>query len=420
MNMGFFSLALMGVFIFGCRNHDEQIFLEVVGLDKTSIGNYALQIVRADPNDNPIANKGSDLDLNSDVKIFLDEIPKVAKKTYSFRKLKDNLDQQFGGKPVSLLYSKKDGVYYGSTYESLLGLSAYYHLVEIIKFARSKSMLDDMDRGPLKISLYGEIYANRKNPFPYPTNDNALYIGSADVMMLLPLGDNDGLPVTMHEGVLAHEYHHRIFFNQVWINAGFDKSWRRYQARYDDKDSPSVLRSERLLSATDEGLADIFAVAYTGLPNYLSLSLTTGRGEQVSAQRGLEGRFAAIATYDALAKKNLPKYFQDICSGSDNFTDKNFNYYCLATVIAKAIYETSGPDIEILKEKLLPAIFRSLSSIAKALSKGQDYDVHIFFEALANDLKVKETVLFERLCEQLMWRFSSLIYKGKIPSCKKK
>ncbi|HXW60818.1 MAG TPA: hypothetical protein VEK06_04685 [Myxococcota bacterium] len=411
--------CIWSIFIYnGCARDAEKILMEVVALNKNNPINFSLQVVEADPKDNPFSKDSDALELCSMMEVRLADISEVAKVSASFSELRSKLRERFGGKPTSLLVSKSDGIYRGSTYESILGLSAYYHLIEIMKFARKNELLKGLALEPLKVSLYGEIYATSLSDFPYPASDNALYIGSVDTLMLLPVGDNDGLPVPMHEGVLAHEFHHRIFFYKVFIHDEDKKSWARYKMRYEPKQNELHSRSERLLAATDEALADIFAVVYTKLPNYLCLSLTTTKGEEVCKQRDLNGDYAKNATYDVLAGRHVYLGSLGSCGiNSKNFTSANFNYYCLATVIAKALYESVGGNLRELENLMLPAINRSLITIAKTLAKGADYDIDIFFAALAEDVKSIDADLHHRLCEQLKIRFSSLVKKGRIPSC---
>lgn len=413
-------IFLVMVAFLACAKNDGPIFTEVVALDPSNPINFALTIVKADPLNNIFSSPSDEIELSSLVKVRLSEIALSAQTSNSFAENRAKLRERFGGEPADLLYTKSDGVYRGATYESILGLSAYYHLVEIVKFAKKLSLLDDITLGPLRVSLLGEIYANKESLYPFPTNDNALYIGSADLMMLLPIGENDGLPVPMHEGVLAHELHHRIFFYRVWVNNENKESWQRYKARYQRKRDDQMTRSDRLLAATDEALADIFAIAYTGLANYLCLSLTTVNGDEVCKQRDLKGEFAQKATYDILAGKRAVKELRGSCAvNSMNFTSQNFNYYCLATVIAKAIFEASNQDGEILRASAIPAISRSLQEIAQFLAQGKDYDLEAFWEAFAKESKIIDEDFHRRLCEQLATRFSSLISKGKVLSCKR-
>ena len=128
---------------------------------------------------------------------------------------------------------------------------------------------------------------------------------------LFPIGENKGLPMSMNEGVLAHEYHHRLFFNQLWVNNNSEKRWHRYQARYNQKKKIQK-RSHILLSATDEALADLFAVAYTGLPNFMAASLTSDKARLINEERELEGAFATKATYEILATSNLGPIYANI------------------------------------------------------------------------------------------------------------
>lgn len=414
------TVALVAIAFMCCARNDKHILLEIVGLNKEDPNNFSLQVVKSDFKKDPFSKNTQDFELISKVDIHLNEIGATAINCDSFAELRTKLQKSFGEQKADLLLTKSQGVYRGTTFESTLALSAYYHLMEINKFARALGLLDDIQAGPLRVGLYGDIYSDDLSDFPFPSSDNALYVGSMDTMVFLPVGENEGLPVSMHEGVLAHEYHHRIFFYKVWVNNGDKRSWERYKDRYRIDRNPFITRSERLLSATDEGLADIFAIAYTGLSNYLCLSLTSEKGDEICRQRDVHGSFAQVASYDLLASSNAAKKkaLGDCQQDSHNFMNPSYNYYCLATVIAKVLYEASNRDQEILREFTLPAINRSLSAIGEALSLGGDYDVDIFFEALAKESRVKNSDFHRRLCQQLLLRFSSLSLSGRIPSCK--
>lgn len=418
MNQRLLQLGAALLMLLCCSPRRGPLLMEVVALDKENPLNFSLQVVEADPLNNPFSSESDTIELCSMMDVRLSDIAKVAEKAASFSELRSMLRGRFGGKPTELLVSSSNGILRGSSYESILGLSAYYHLIEISKFAKRAGLLEGFKAAPLKVSLYGSIFAHEDSDFPFPANDNALYIGSVDTMMLLPVGENEGLPVPMHEGVLAHEFHHRIFFYKVWINDGEKKSWQRYQARYNPHRSAEMTRSERLLAATDEALADIFAVVYTHLPNYLCLSLTTKKGEEVCEQRDLEGSFAHKATYDKLAGRQGNQRALGSCGiSSRNFTSPTFNYYCLATVIAKTLYDAAKGDIEIITHSFLPAVNRSLDTIARTLALGLEYDLDIFLEALAGELQSGDPTLQQQLCEQIKLRFSSLYEKSRIPSC---
>ena len=143
-----------------------------------------------------------------------------------------------------------------------------------------------------------------------------------------------------------------------------NKRWLRYKSRYNTKKNLIQKRSLILLSATDEALADLFAVAYTGLPNYMAVSLTTDKARLISEQRGLEGDFAEKTSYEDLLRSNLEENLQRYCPAkSYNFTNSKFNIYCLATIIAKVFYEACDKNTSEIASIALPIIHSALPVI---------------------------------------------------------
>jgi hypothetical protein len=415
LKLGFF--LLVASMVSGCTKSTANL-VEIVGLNPENPHEFSFQVVPVDPKNSPLDENAQDLVLIKGSEIHLSELAKIAKSSTSFSMLEEELDKSFGGDPVDLLVTESDGVYRATTYEALLSLSAYQHLLSIMKFAKELGLEQGLNlKKSLKLGLYADIYLSDDAVFPLANGDNALYIGSADMMVLLPISDNEGLPVSMHQGVLAHEYHHRLFFKRIWHNHESKKSWNRYQRRFFPGRSKQFNRSERLLTATDEALADLFAIAYTSLPDYLSLSLTTKRGDKIKNQRDLNGEFANSTTYEQLAFPNGNRSLITRCGNSKNFTTANYNFYCLATVIAKALYEASDRNIETMRNFTIKAVHEALEEVATKLANGEDYNVHLFFEPLARYAKQNNEAFYKALCHQLGLRFSFFKKSGRIPSC---
>lgn len=413
------ALLVVLIIAVACSRDKGPYLVEIVGLNHGVPHDFSLQIKEMSDSPDVLALQEDKLIFLADTKIFQNDLASTALDSHSFDELRDRLQSNLGGKKLEVLFTRSTGVYRATTFDSLLVLSALYHFDKIIGFAKSHNLLQaPADQNPLRVGIYGEIYTSRNKLVPSVKNDNATYVGSADTIVLLPLGLSEGLPMSMNDGILAHEYHHRIFFNQVWVNGGGRKLWKRYQARYDADNKVAQSRSHILLSATDEGLADVFAVAFTGAPDFLAASLTGKRGKALNIQRDLKGPFARRATYDDLAFGTLHRKLRGLCPAkSQNFENPDFNIYCLGTVIAKVFYEAAEQNIGILRKHALPIIHKALLEVGQELASGQEYDVDIFFEAVANMAKQQNPSFHKRLCEQLTLRFKSLIDDNKVSSC---
>jgi hypothetical protein len=397
----------------------EPHFIEIVALDKTGINNYALQIVETLELQEFLSHNLPNFIYLSDVKIMQKDLVHAALASQSFDHMRYTIQKNLHASFLNPIIAESDGVFRAGTFESLLALSAFYHFEKIRSFAEQQGLLQtEHNKRKLHVGIYGEIYATNSDLLPAVSHDNAAYVGSADVILLFLAGNKTGLPMSMNEGILAHEYHHRLFFNQLWVNNNSQTRWLRYQARYKPKKKIVQKRSQILLSATDEALADLFAIAYTGVTNFMAVSLTHEKTKIINDQRDLNGEFAKKATYEALALSILKPSLRKYCPAkSHNFTNAQFNIYCLATVIAKVFYEACDKDAKKLGSVALPLIHSVLPSIGRILDKNEPYDLELFFEEFARRSKNFDAVFHEKFCDQLKRRFVSLIINNRIPSC---
>lgn len=408
-------LLLVVCFSTNCSPPKDIRFAEVVALRRSSPG-FSLQVTPflEQPPLPTLATKKMVFVTGAQLRQHL--IAQTAVVSSSFGELWLTLDTSMEHQPFKLDIATDDGVARGRSFESVLALSAYSHFEHIFSFARSVNATLDFKR-PLTVAIYGEILSPSGQEHVFSKNDNALYVGSADTVFLLPLGKEGGLPLTMHEGVLAHEFHHRIFFNAVWNNPGYKNLWSIFQSRY--QRSRLDDRSRTLLNALDEGLADLFAVAFTGLPDYLSMSLTQTSSLGLRKQRDLNGAFAHVVTFDMLATDGLPTTFIELCGAeAKNFENAQFNVYCLGTVIAKTLFQTARSDNAVLRHDVLPLIELALNAVAAHLDAGNQFSLDIFFEALARLTEVQSKQLHQRFCNEVQQRFLSLATIARIPSCK--
>jgi hypothetical protein len=192
------------------------------------------------------------------------------------------------------------GRYVANDFDSLLYLSTFHH------FERALAYFHDVvgDRSTATtarttISLYGHMVLAKAAPVPlpvFPAHDNAAYSPLHDFFVVLPVHDQDGIPMAMNPAVIAHEVHHRVFH------------WNYLTAAHVASDADdAVYYIDR---AVDEGLADLNAFVMVGdLDGYgpslqdapWSLAALVGFGLAAYGRlRDLDGEMARNATFDEI------------------------------------------------------------------------------------------------------------------------
>lgn len=414
-------LMTLVIYLCGCSKEHAGRYVEIIALDKQSPQAFSLQSKELHDGVS-FANPevyGENLVLIANAQLFHNSIAKHALNSSSFSQLAGAIKQSFHGEPINLKISTFNGIIKAESFESLVTMSALFHLDEIFRFAQKQLVLgQNALTEPLTVAVMGQILFSEEFAYPLTVDDNAIYVGAADTIFLLPHGANTPLPLSMHEGVLAHELHHRIFFKEVWTDPQFENLWPVFQDRYNPIKNRISHRSRIIMNALDEGLADVFAVAFTGLPNYLNVSLTEDVSAKVRLQRDLEGEFANRANYDLLAASNLPPHLLAMCGGrSRNFQNLSFNGYCLGTVIAKMLYQTANKNVSKLRDVILPLVAESLPSVARKLNDTFEFDLDVFFNAMAERAALRSPELKKRLCAEIRKRFYSLANNERIPAC---
>ena len=339
------------------------------------------------------------------------EFNKKIKRFNSFDEMHTNLQKSLKAQTVKLDLEEVGDVYKANTFESLMLVSAYYAFEDIRQKAQTYLGFSSNAFKHLNVGLYPFLFSSKSTPSASLTQDNALYMPNTDSIFLLVAGNLDGLPLNMNIAAFAHEYFHRIFQKEVWESF----NWNEFKA---DKErvsfSDEELRSDKLLSATDEGLADLFAIAYTGDPYFLSLSMMN-KSENLQNNkeiRNLDGEFSNIVTYEKLYKSILPKPWNNVCDNSYNFINPKFNHYCLGTLIAKTFYLAASNDIGYLRTNIMPLIHHGLKAIAKSIKNKKNYELAILLNAIA---KKANGEVKENLCKAYRQKFLNLI--PRIPSC---
>jgi len=172
------------------------------------------------------------------------------------------------GTPVAFNAIQADNVYYPVDFDSLAMVSVYHNIEQSMLFFESIGMpegaLGDLDtyyRADV-LEIYSDDWTQNEksvdNAFylPISETDRGFYILPFDLSYALV----DGVPLSMNPGVIAHEYSHAVFQNLIY-----------------DKMPPATTNQttiyDNYLWALNEGIADIFAVALTGDPDFIKSSI---------------------------------------------------------------------------------------------------------------------------------------------------
>ncbi|MFZ9887170.1 MAG: hypothetical protein ACO3JL_06685 [Myxococcota bacterium] len=319
-----------------------------------------------------------------------------------------------------------------------------YYLTVLYNLERSFLHLETLrDRDPfvpgsrVEVSLYGTPLATKALPIPVVLGDNAAYSPGADQFLIVPvISQRAGAPPFMDEAVATHELHHRVFFHRVMSRDDvfplykrliYAQLYRNSDASADDPNatapvvevySPTEARSLQLLKGFDEGLADVFAVSFTGDPDLLGRVLP-----EAAAMRHLEGEFARTGTFADLEDGTLSRQFAAACQvdgQGNNFARLGVNHYCVGTLLAASLWQASGPDPQRFREELVPSIGPALDDIAAGMvdltPAGQAlvFSLELALEALARHAPAP---LQEALCAAFATRFGRLLDTGSVPTC---
>lgn len=310
-----------------------------------------------------------------------------------------------------------DGVRYVSEdLTTLTYFTVFDQLEEAWQFAESLGDDSGATQEKALVGIDATVVAADLLPLPILTSDNAAYAAPLDAWLTLRVATQDGIPFAMAAPVIAHELHHRVFHRNVFDDEAAFEVWRARVLEQTDEQA----RATRILQGVDEGLADLFSLGATGDVDGLrrTFALAGGRFVPEADRRDLEGAFADVATYEALGNQTIDDEFLRACNSSasgDLYEQGGFNFYCIGTIVARALWDGSDRDIAVLREETLPAVNRALSAIGDALVAGSLFDVDLFLEPMVAELP--PGARREAVCEALDEKFNELMQAGRIPTC---
>ena len=324
------------------------------------------------------ALQGQYISMRSQTNLDLMELLDLSKKGgfETFQTFYEHARQQVVSEPVhpNLLWQSSRWV--PQDFDSLMMVSAYAHLEEIMAFFRN--VVGDQSgatKNPFSIGFYSTVRFFGKLD-PQGLSANASYSYLPDMLFLLRPGSEKWLSYGLHKTVLAHEFTHRFFHYNVWVE---QLETQTHFWRAPDKILADIT-SQTHYYATDEGLADLVAILFTGDPSALGYAF---HGTPNGLMRDLQGPFAQEATYDKLVQINKPFAEEWKCHYSGGLPWDQMQY-CLGTVLARTVLDAASPGgstgekIAHLRNSFAPLLRRFCKMWGKPLRKAKGSIAWVF------------------------------------------
>lgn len=407
------AVVVLCVVAAGCAPVGGPVVVEALVPDVEARGGVALGDVELDSVIDLQRGQGELFDVRGGLKVNVSDLNEIAD---------DDFDEMIarvrgdGGVDVDARMSN-DGVrYVADDYETLFYFSMFANFESA--FHKAVELGDESEATTRKgvVGMFASIQFAPFFPVTLLSTDNAAYAPPVDGWLALRTALQDGVPFAMHRGVISHEFGHRLFFMNAFrtVDGGFEV-WRADSTQTElDSDE---LREQMLLKGTDEGLADVFAIAALEDKDAINRAFDVAGDVFVAEgpRRDVEGDFAVNATYDNLADLSLDASLLQDCGIVDADFRSSFNFYCIGTVVAATLWEASDRDATTLSSEMEPAVIRALPRIGEQMVNGAVYDVDLFLEPLVQEVPPGDRR--EALCAAIGARFTSIVDAGRIPSC---
>lgn len=328
-------------------------------------------------------------------------------------------------------------------FESLAMLTVFHHFEKVWQFYRSDTcgqnnpdacVVQDASAATTTASLvgfYSTVAADLGINIPVLTSDNAAFFSLSDSFIILRSQQLQGIPLFLNSGVIAHEFSHRVFHHNVYAEA-FGTYYRKNLIESIATASDQDKRTFVLLKGLDEGCADINGVGFMQRRDFIADSLEGEIGESTRLQRDLEGDWANDVTYGSLKSDNGPPSPAgiDLCATqqdnsetttvneqlSNDYTNTGWNFYCVGTLWARTLWDGSGRDYAVLREKILPALNRSLARLGDDLATNWYFDFELILTHLIEEVSASgDNALCNQLRAAFTDKFADVI--GLVPQC---
>jgi len=399
-----------------CDPLGSPVVVEALVPDSSARGGVALNDVTLERMLDLRTGRGQDFDVRGDFKVNVGDFSDLSGDfDVMVERIRGN-----GGADVDPHMSFDGTRYVADDYETLFYFSVTANFESAFAYARAAGdtsrASSSAENERAVVGLFASVVLSPLLPLPILSSDNAAYAAPVDGWLALRSAFQDGVPFAMHRGVIAHEFGHRLFFHNVFssVDGGFEL-WQ--QDNTETELSPEQLRGQMLLKGIDEGLADVFAMAALADKDAINdaFSFAGDAFEPEAARRDVEGAFGTAATYDNLRDLSLDASHLQSCALTRPDFDQQFNFYCVGTVLAAAIWEAADRDPVVMATEMEPAVITALPGIGEVLVTGVPFDVDLFLEPFVQ--AAAPGVRRDKLCAQFAIRFESLVAAGKVPSC---
>ncbi len=399
-----------------CAPVEGPVVVEALVPDADAEGGVALADVTLERILDLRTGRGRDFDVRGDLKIDAQEFFDLSG---DFDDVVDRTRGN-GGADVDPRMAFDGTRYVADDYETLFYFSVTANFEAAFAYARAagddSQATSDVESERAIVGLFASVVLSEFVPLPLLSSDNAAYAAPMDGWLALRTAFQEGVPFGMHRGVIAHEFGHRLFFHNTFskIPGGFEV-WQEQNTT--TSDDPDELRSQMLLKAVDEGLADVFSMASLADKDAINAAFENAGDlfESEAARRDVEGVFATAATYDNLRTLTLDTTTAQGCGLTTPDFAQSFNYYCVGTVLAAAIWAGADNDAAIVRDEVQPAIIRALPRLGEAMVDGAAFDVDLLLEAIAAE--IEPGARRDTMCAAFEARFESLFAEGRVPTC---
>lgn len=160
----------------------------------------------------------------------------------------------------------RGGVVHGSDFHSVNLLTTYWNFEHAFLWFQERGLAEG-EVGTLDAHYFPE-FVEVVNGAEQPMTNNALFFPLFKSFLVLPFEDIGAIPLSMNEGVVAHEYSHAVFNARVF--GGESTPWPYLRL---EEDPAAWIRQINLLKSLDEGLADYFGASIVGDPDFMARSL---------------------------------------------------------------------------------------------------------------------------------------------------
>jgi len=413
-------LALACLASFGCAPVAGPVVVEALVPDLDADGFVALDDVTLQTVVDLNAGRGERFDVRGDFKVNLTDLSDLG--TDDFDAMVDRVRGD-GGSDVGPHMHDEGGRYVADDFETLFYFTVFANFEAAFAAADlvgdTSRATGTADEDHAIVGMYASVVLSPYLPLPLLSADNAAYAAPVDGWLALRSAFQQGVPFAMHRGVIAHEFGHRLFFHNVFtsVDGGFSV-WRTDNTETEPDEAQ--VREQMLIKGLDEGLADVFAMSAMGDKDAITRAFAVAGNAFVpeARRRDVEGDFAGVATYDNLRTLDLPDDVLESCGFEDEGAaefEKPFNFYCVGTVVAAALWETAEGDPVTLRNEVSPAVLKALPKIGEALVNDVVFDLDVFLEPFVLELPVGRRR--DAACTAVRARFSSLLDAGKVPSC---